>query len=134
MPRQGLGTVEQRQGIDEAKKLDLDRLVTHGPVHEALVPPRRRQEGRPMTIHTCEQLFAVDSSQSFDFFWRDHTVILPSPAIPLVESLLSFLQALRPIGAERASMSSARKIGKFHVLGNLGAGANSQILHVRCSG
>ena len=45
---------QERQHIDKAKQLYLDRLVTHAPCHEAVVPPRRQKGHRAAAIQACE--------------------------------------------------------------------------------
>ena len=58
--------VQQGQDVDEAKQLDLDRLVVHGPFHQALVPPARAEEHGPGGRQPREDVAAVIQRQGFE--------------------------------------------------------------------
>ena len=62
-----LGSVQERQHVDEAKQLELDRLVAHGPFHEPIVPPPGREHERALRIEAGEQLSAIGLRETFHF-------------------------------------------------------------------
>ncbi len=64
---------QQRQHVDEAKQLDLDRLVAHAPFHEAVVPPRRAERQRRGAVEPGEDLAAVADGQRFESAASDST-------------------------------------------------------------
>src|SRR5262249_51292970 len=58
------GRAQHRQDVDEAEQLDLDCLVAHAPAHQAVVPPARREQNRPIASQPAEDLAAVVLRQS----------------------------------------------------------------------
>ena len=65
-------TTQEGQDVDEAKELQLDGLIAHGPFHEPIVPPTRRQRHRPMRIEAGKQLAAICLRESFDVVHNRH--------------------------------------------------------------
>ena len=68
--------VQQRQGVDEAEELDLDGLVGHGPFHEALVEPARRERQGAALVEPGEQGVAVGPRQALEVVGRLRVVRL----------------------------------------------------------
>src|SRR5690242_18080386 len=67
VPGDFIRLVQERQYIDEAKELQLDRLIAHGPFHEPFVPPTRRENYRPLRIEPGEEFPAISLREVFDF-------------------------------------------------------------------
>ena len=121
----GRRVVQPGQGVDEAEELDLERLGAHGPVHEQLVDPGRGEGRRALPLDPGEDLLAVRPSvRCSRSRGRGHVASLYESPKPL-----SILPRFRRHGGRLVATISS--IGKFQVLGTLGKGAHSTILHVR---
>ena len=68
---------QQRQDIDEAEQLHLDRLVAHRPFHEAFVPPGGRERKRPVAVQPGEDFAAVIVRQRFHIHRDRHEATPP---------------------------------------------------------
>ena len=72
------GERKQRQHVDEAEELDLDRLVAHGPFHEPFVPPGRAERHGPAAVQPGEDFPAVGVRQGFQVGRRWSSSVLRS--------------------------------------------------------
>src|SRR5207302_1034995 len=69
VPADVVGRVQVGQGVDEAEELDLDRLVTHGPLHELVVEPGGAEDNRAAAVEAGEQVAAVGAGALLAVRW-----------------------------------------------------------------
>src|SRR5438270_10412584 len=60
-----LRRMQNRQGINETEQLDLDRFISHGPVHQLLIPPAGAQGERAGMAHASEDFAPVGVRDGF---------------------------------------------------------------------